>query len=271
MIAETIKKKNKGGRPKGSKTRPDAPSKLKKLHAVRDSKGHFIPATTQAVGTTAAPADNPMTGGAATKPAASPETRPDTELFGETPDFEKKQLPGLPDGNPENAESTGTSDQSGTADQSGAGDEKPPEPESTAESQRPLATVCWDTIVQLLAMTIGTFWFPRKVGDNAAAGEIPFDEREMVITAFCEYFHSVGVAILSPVQKLWLAILAYSMPRLGMTMQWLKTKFAKKKKVEPKNENDARFAKTEKPAEDLKSAKTGENPPPVEPSEISGI
>ena len=268
MIAPTVKKK--GGRPKGSKTRPDAPSKLAraaKLHAVRDAKGHFIPAAHAAGAPVAAPATNPVASPAVPTPASA-ETRPDTELFGAVPDFDKKLLPGQPDGSAENAESPHA--ETAAPENETGSNETPPETETTAESQRPLATVLWDTIIQILVMTVGSFWYPRKVGTDVAAGETPFDEREMVITAFCEYFHAVGVAVLTPVQKLWLAILAYSMPRLGMTVNWLKARFAKKKKTPPPA-TDSRFAPSgEKPAEDLKSAKTPENTPPGTVGEING-
>jgi hypothetical protein len=99
-------------------------------------------------------------------------------------------------------------------------------------------------------MMIGFFWYPRPCGTDAAKGEIPYDEREMVISAFCKYFHSIGMKALSPVQELWLAIGAYCSPRLVLTVRWFKAKFAKKKPApeKPPVAGDNRFAENAKPA-----------------------
>ena len=108
--------------------------------------------------------------------------------------------------------------------------------------------------MQILAMFFGPFWFPRKKGDNPAANEIPYDEKEMVVDKLCKYFHSVGMAVLSPLQDLWMVIGLYCVPRLGLTFEVLRKKFGKKKSANPTQQpNDARFSNPppapEKPVE----------------------
>ena len=107
-------------------------------------------------------------------------------------------------------------------------------------------------------MMIGVFWYPRPCGSATAKGEIPYDEREMVISAFCKYFQSIGMKALSPVQELWLAIGAYCSPRLVLTVQWFKTKFAKKKPApeKPPVAGDNRFAENAAPASSSTATKT---------------
>jgi hypothetical protein len=218
------------GRPPGSKTRPDAPSKL---------KGQLL---TRQAGLPTGQAGLP-TGQAGL---------PDTDLFGKTPNFERPPEHFAGDGNgpepspmdesipPQDAEYIPPDELPNGA---------PPEPKSTAESQRPLASMLWDSIINFLAVMVGPFWFPRKQGSNATAGEVPFDERGMVIDALCEYLHSIGMLLLSPGQKLGLAIANYSMPRLFLTIAVLKEKFGKHKAKPGNPANDARF-----PKDDLKSA-----------------
>ena len=225
-MAEPIKK-NKGGRPKGSKTRPDAPSKLKKLHAQRDAKGHFIPAVPPSP---VSPATPPSPVSPATPPPPPPPpaaVTPDSSIFGTVPDFDNPPPGALP---PEAETPAGGP----TPDPAAGGpapepEAAPVEPEATAESHRPLALTLFNTIVALLASIMGEFWYPRKVGHDHANGEIPFDEGEMVVTAICEYFQTLGMAVLTPAQKLWLAILAYTTPRLGFIINWCKTQFFKRK------------------------------------------
>ena len=228
MAAPTPPRKR--GRPPGSKTRADAPSKLKSKSApVRDAAGHFLPAPAAAPEPAAAPAP------AAPAPTAS---APDTDLFGAVPEFAGEAMDTGAAPTP-GAEPTPGTDPTPDAE---------PAPDAGPESQRSLATVCWDGIVGLLASFIGAFWHPRKMGPDAAAGEIPFDEREMVISAFMDYFHSIGLKVLTPAQKLWLAILAYATPRLRLTIIWLKEKFKKKPKPANVTETkDNRMPATEPP------------------------
>jgi hypothetical protein len=236
LVTPKPKPKHPGGRPTGSKTRPDAPSKLAKLSKLvelaRQAKAPATPTATP-----------------------PPETsRPDSDLFGKPPSFERELPPD--DSAP------------GLAGEPTAG-ETPPEETApdAAESHRALSMVIWDSIVGMLSIMIGPFWQPRKVGGNASAGEIPYDERQMVIDAFCKYFAAVGMAILSPVQELWLSIGAYASPRLVLTLMWLKARFSKKGKggENPNPANDPRFAETKKEPE-----KPTETPKPVEPAPIAG-
>jgi hypothetical protein len=105
-----------------------------------------------------------------------------------------------------------------------------PKNESQPEDHRPISTMIWDSAIGLLCGIMGLFWLPRKMGKNIEAGEIPYDEREMVISAFCKYFASIGMTILTPAQELYMAIFAYCAPRLNLTFQWIKLRFMKKAK-----------------------------------------
>jgi hypothetical protein len=103
-----------------------------------------------------------------------------------------------------------------------------PEKELPPPDLRGLATTVWFGIVNLLAAIFGDFMYPRKVGSNAAAGEIPFDETEPVITAWANYFQSLGLKPLRPLVALWLAILGYMLPRASFIVAKIKAGFKKK-------------------------------------------
>lgn len=216
---------NKGGRPKGSKTRPDAPSMIAKREKL-----------------------------ATVQPPSDGTVHTDTEIFG---DITIEQEPP-------------NEHQTHNAYEATPGNEPPPETQTEiphvapdAESQRPIAEMIWDTIVGLMATFVGSFWLPRKVGNDPQKGEIPYDERDMVVKAFCVWLASIGMMALTPLQNLWMAIAAYSMPRMFATITVLKSWFAKKAKpAAPQAGNDPRFAKsspTEKPPEPAKKS-TGEQP-----------
>jgi hypothetical protein len=205
----------KTGRPAGRKTRWDAPSMVaKRLKAAEEA-------------------------------AAKGEARPDTDIFGTASGFTDE---------PEETENTGETPKSDfftRDDQPGAGHNGEQATPVNPEVHRPVAEMIWDSIILMLSMFIGAFWQPRKVGSNMQNNEIPFDERKMVIDAFCEYLASLGMIVLSPVQKLWLAIGAYAMPRLFLTINVLKEKFFKRKQPaqQPANPvNDPRFPQNPKPA-----------------------
>jgi hypothetical protein len=239
--------RRKIGRPPGSKTRPDAPSKIARLQ--RDASGHFLPKNPPAPPPDARLVSNPAPPVTpAPAPAAAPvEARPDTELFGATPKFDGEAPPdsGAPD-----LGGAAEDDFHSTAPRA---DEAPPVDApavETPEDQRPLCEALFSMVVQILAMFFGPFWFPRKKGSDAAAGEVPFDEKEMVVEKLCKYFHSVGMAVLTPLQDLWLAIGLYCAPRIGLTFVILKNKFGKKKSANPPDApGDTRFAKSDVPPE----------------------
>ncbi len=213
----------KKGRPTGSKTRPDAPSKLARA-ALNPTPPQPQPQ---------APPLNPQPGSNA--------SRPDTDLFGSVP----------PPGNSEQEAETEFPPEDET-----------PKNESQPEDHRPIATMIWDSAIGLLCAIMGLFWLPRKMGKNVEAGEIPYDEREMVIGAFCKYFASIGMTILSPAQELYMAIFAYCAPRLNLTFQWIKMRFMKKAKpAQDTPPPDNRMPGKETPAPEKEAA------PPVPPSE----
>ncbi len=230
----------KKGRPPGSKTRPDAPSKL--------ARAALNPTQPQPQ----APPVNPQTQQA--PPPGNNASRPDTDLFGAVP----------PPGNSEQETETEFPPEDQT-----------PKNESQPEDHRPISTMIWDSAVGLLAAMIGLFWLPRNVGKNPEAGEIPYDEREMVISAFCKYFASIGMTVLTPLQELYMAIFAYSAPRLNLTFQWIKMRFMKKAK--PAQETPPPDNRTP-PAQPAPTTPPGEKPadekkpaPPHTPSQLDAL
>jgi hypothetical protein len=112
-------------------------------------------------------------------------------------------------------------------------EEKKPEPETPPASEpinnRPIAELAFHYWTSIFAMLFGNFWFPRKVGSNVQAGEIPFDEREPVLVALTNYFNYVGMIALTPLQNLWLAVGGYSLPRLQLTFHVMREKWFKRK------------------------------------------
>lgn len=216
--------KNKGGRPKGSTTRPDAPSKLarrEKLISEAETAGQAVPDNLLFVG------------------------------LDELPTGEQKENPQTP-----------------PADEAASEDKPQPEADANPETHRPLATMIWDSIVIILATLLGQFWFPRKQGVNVHAGEIPYDERKLVIDAFCKYFASIGMILLTPVQELWLAVMTYAVPRVMPTIGVIREYMAKRKAQKPPaaQPGDNRIPKTEpvKPSEP-KPADKKEKPPENKP------
>jgi len=146
-------------------------------------------------------------------PAAA--SQPDSEIFGNLPPEPEKPA----------------TDENKTDSQSEANAETDSEPqeETTAEDHRGLATGIWDGAVGILSGLIGRFWQPRPVGSDPQKNEIPYDERELVIVSFCAYFKHIGMAIMSPVQNLWLAIFTYASPRLHETIMVIKIKWFTKR------------------------------------------
>lgn len=202
----------KWGRPVGSKTRPDAPSKLKRA------------------GTQQTPPDNQTPPTQQTPPPSG--SRPDSDLFGTVPPPD--------DGSP--------------PDENEFPKEEETASESNPEDHRPLSTMIFDSVVGIFATIIGVFWLPRKVGRNAEAGEIAYDEKEMVVSAVCKYFASIGMTILTPAQEMYMAIFAYCAPRLNLTFQWIRLKFMKKAKAAPMDQTppaaDTRMPQEKQPETD---------------------
>lgn len=200
------------------------------------------------------------------KPMEQPETAKtsepakDTELFGKTPNFERPPENFAGGGNGPEPSPLPGDNANYTEYMPPGGNPEPPKPEPDLNSHRPFAMMIWDSIINFLAVFIHPCWLPRKIGQNVQQGEVPYDERDSVIAAFCEYLQSIGMILLSPGQKLSLAIANYSLPRLMITISVLKTKFGKVRKKPENPANDNRFAGTT--AKDI----TPEPPPQAEPS-----
>ena len=209
----------KWGRPVGSKTRPDAPSKLKRAAQ-----------TSQAV-----PPDNQTPPISQTPPPTG--ALPDSVLFGTVPPPD--------DGSPPDENEFPPEDEAKTSD-------------ADPEVHRAFAVMIFDSVTGIFAAIIGVFWLPRKVGKNAEAGEIPYDEKEMVVIAVCKYFASIGMAILTPAQEMYMAIFAYCAPRLNLTFQWIRLKFMKKAKPAPTEQTpptpDTRMPQDKPPETEKKDA-----------------
>ena len=258
-MALTFKKKSKAGRPLGKKTRPDAPSKLAKL-AKLSSPVSIVPSG----------AADPIATTTTKIPDSVLPIRSDSEIFGNAklpvdaekkietslPETELNQNPGLPPGNEI------------PKDESGLPPEDKSAPAGNEDDHRGLSIVIWDSIVGLFTSMIGLFWLPRPVGKNSAAGEIPYDEREMVISAFTKYFQSIGMKALSPFQELCFAIGGYSLPRLNATVTWLRFKFMKKAKpAQPQPENDFRMPpKQAQPDQPSQPPAPENNDPSIKPN-----
>jgi hypothetical protein len=215
---------------------------------------------------TSTPPPVPSTPAPALSAPASMEAKPDSDIFGNlppppAPSPAATPPPGATTGTPPPAATPPPGATTGTpppAPDPGAttGANFPPENDDTSETEpmtetdhRVLASAIWDSCVFLMSQIIGKFWLPRPVGKNAAAGELHYDEREQVIVAFCVYFKSIGMAVLSPVQNLWLAISSYSVPRLGETIAVIKFKYFTKRINTPPAPvaGDARFTETTDP------------------------
>jgi hypothetical protein len=240
------------GRPPGSKTRPDAPSKLKQA-AIASQKQNEPPKIASA------PSAN---SGQAAPPANSGQAAPDTELFGDIkPATDIPVNVGnesiIPDESPlaGNTEGSASSPHAGSAssphdgsassphDRSG---EPAPEPKaSDAEAQRPLVSLAVDSVLNFLATFVGAFWHPRPVGNDE--GQVPYDERERLIVSGCRWFASMAIEALSPAQAFAMECFNYSLPRLKQTYDWFKLRFMKKAKptAQPGQQvNDPRMAGT---------------------------
>jgi hypothetical protein len=221
-VIETISQPpRRRGRPAGSKTRPDAPSKLKSAPAVPGA----TPTDQDIFGAVKLPPENPAPGAASELPPENPAPGAASELPPENP-----------------APKTET---------------------DTADEHRPLASNIFDSVTMMLATFFGNFWHPRPIGKNAAAGEIPVDEKEIVVLALCRYFKSVGMAILSPLQDLMMAIFFYCSPRLMMMLQAYRQKRAARAKTnpppDPRVTRPANSPKPPKPAETATVPETSKN------------
>jgi hypothetical protein len=275
MAIKLVEKKTRkpgSGRPKGNKTRPDSPRMIRarirreRLDREKAAKLNVAPVVGQTLPNT--PIDS--------APSVEIVARPDTELFGvvklptETRQNIRTELPET-DLNADTEKNLGgnAGDTGATSENSGGNSGGNGLPDDDAETKaaggspedhRGLATVIWDSIVGLFVMFFGAFWFPRKVGRNPENNEIPFDEREMVVSAFCKYFESIGLKALSPLQELFCVIGAYCLPRLRATVEVIRFKFMKKAKPAPAQPaHDSRMP--ENPS--TQPAKPPETPPPA--------
>lgn len=155
-------------------------------------------------------------------PAAKPDfmtVQPDTELFG-TENVPPPRMDAPPP--------------SGSLPPGGQpGGTPPPGPEQQPSGMhttvlpkdtRALAVMVWTMILNLLAVIFGPAMYPRKVGNGP--NEVPYDENEMVIGAWMDYFASIGLKPFSPLVNLLLSILAYMLPRAQFVILTVKKWFS---------------------------------------------
>lgn len=257
--------KKKPGRPRGARTRADAPSRVNLA-----AKNGGIP-----------PAPRPPRPSEQAKPVETVKTNetapitvsPDTELFGNvkppirnpTGEMGESIIPddssviadagkAADSGQPDGGNHAGS-----VPDPDAVKDDKtPPKPDpEDAESQRSLVTIIVDTVLGAFAMIIGTFWNPRPIGNEP--GQCPYDERERLIVSGCKWFASMAIAILTPGQEFAMECFNYALPRMKGTYEWLRTKFIKRqpKPANPTSKSDARMPgqppENNKPPTDIKS------------------
>jgi hypothetical protein len=260
-------KKSRAGRKPGqkdSKPRAFKHPRFKKKDAVTDDPKMLTPAQTAA-----AVASPPIKSSVAAEPEIKLTTKPDTEFFpsGSPPKPAESDPAAQPFGDlpPLNAPKVEP-------------EKKPDEtPMNSAEADQ-IASMIWGAELNLCQAIFGAKMMPRKYvkeGADPAKGEVPFDESEMVRGAWKEYLISLGLIILSPLKKLWLAHAFYFVPRLGIVIGAIKNRFKKKSDQTPAS------PASEKAREETRSAtqpgQTGqrqaekvETPEPVVQSQTPG-
>lgn len=225
------KKKKGGGRPAGSKDKVPRKRKFRTPPPIPkvDPPAPVVPVIPPVPVVPVPPIAVPVV---PVQQIAPPKS--DAELFGKLPKIE--EMPETEKAPPE-------------PPKPGEGKNKTDDNPTVETDHRPLASMVWDSIIGFMVMVVGKFWLPRpfkKEGANPEAGEISYDEREMVIDKFIKYFEYIGMVALTPIQELWLAIFTYAMPRMQLTWMWLRTAFMKRAKPGPAEApGDTRFAKTE--------------------------
>jgi hypothetical protein len=234
------------GRPPGSKTRPDAPSKLKQAQA---HGGIVQPSRSPRPSEIKTPMNNEVIPATAT----ATETKSDTEIFGGIkPATDPVVNQGTDSVIPDSPVNPGATDQAqpGNPGDAGSGTDEseskpPPEPKTDdAEAQRPLVSLCIDATLNTLAAAIGPFWYPRPVG--TAPGMVSYDERDRLVKSGCRWFASMAIEALTPAQEFAMECFNYSLPRMKETFEWIKTNFFKKKKKEEKTQGETVDIKTTK-------------------------
>jgi hypothetical protein len=132
---------------------------------------------------------------------------------------------------------------------------------------RALAVLVWTMILNLLAVLFGPAMYPRKKGDGP--NEVPYDENEMVIGAWMDYFVSIGLKPLSPVMNLWLAILAYMLPRAQFVVITVKKWFSPKARGQQteRTPSPAETPPPETPPSKEESPSSPPEPSPPEPEQ----
>ena len=189
--------------------------------------------------------------------AAFMTVQPDTALFGSetVPPPQADKLPPAAGSLPPGGQPGGTTPPP-------PGDIPPTGQHTTVlpKDTRALAVMVWMMILNLLAILFGPAMFPRKVGN--APGEVPYDENEMVIGAWMDYFASIGLKPLSPLMNLGLAILAYMLPRAQFVVITVKKWFSQKTAREPQSERTP--SPDETPAPETAPEKKEQPAPPPE-------
>ena len=157
-----------------------------------------------------------FTHGSPPKPAAAPAGDPAKTVSGD-PNFDPAQnLPPLNEAPPK---------------VDPGGEAGPKTPDKMADPTA-ISMMIWGMELNLMGMMFGPEMFPRKFvkdGADPSRGELPYDEGEMVRSAWFDYLVGLGVVIFSPLKALWLAHAMYLTPRVGFVIRAIKGKFGKKK------------------------------------------
>jgi hypothetical protein len=123
---------------------------------------------------------------------------------------------------------------------------------------RKLAVMVWAGTVNLFIAIFGKEMAPKKI--EAAPGQV-FDESEMMVSAWADYFTSIGIKPFSALTNLWLAHAAYVLPRFQIVVAAVKNRFRRKT---PAPET-APSPPSGEPTQPEKAKEPGQTPPPVEP------
>lgn len=214
----------KGGRPAGAKTRADSPRLIAyKAKLIREGKA--IPEHLR---------DTPVAPDVAQQ---FNQTMADTQIFGDQPEPQPSANPNTENPNP-GAESAKNAT-------------PPPEPEKTKPADPSayieMAGMIWDTIIAFLVGIMGRFWLPRPMGSDAAKGQIPYDERNLVVSSFAKYLASISSAVITPLQEFCCAIFLYCAPRINEIVIWFKAKTAKPTQTVADSRNPSGASQAAKP------------------------
>ena len=250
--SSNLKPVKKGGRPKGKKD--SKPRNLK--HKRFKNREKIAAPVSELAASTAVPAPIIAPSPAPAAQLENIATVSDSKIFNHGSPPEPKPGPG---GDKNFDPGQNVNGGPGPAPAPGPGEEIPPLNEPAAESEKPspstpdkaldpqmLAELVWGMELNLMAAIFGKPMLPRKYVNPAmaqpdlSAGELPYDEGEMVRSAWVDYLSSLGLIVLSPLKALYLAHVVYLIPRMIVLVQGVRGWFRKKTPQNNGGESEAK-------------------------------